>query len=139
MWLRREHDYKMTEETVKEFIKSYSELKAKRDIIDKIQKYSHNDFNDNEYSQLMIKIQIIESALEILTEDEKKVILLHLIDNIKWTEVERLYEKQVGMEFNYSERTFKRIQKNALKKIGEFIRKNDFERYIVQTTVLIRN
>ena len=120
----------MTEETVKEFLKSYSELKAKRDVIDKIQKYSHDDFNDNEYSQLMIKIQIIESVLEILTEDEKKVILLHLINNIKWTEIEKLFEIQVGTEFNYSERTFKRIQKNALKKMENFIAKNKLEQYI---------
>lgn len=120
----------MTEETVREFLKSYSELKAERDIIDKIQKYSHNDDKDKEYSQLMIKIQIIESALEILTEDEKKVISLHLFDNVKWTEIEKKYEKQEGKEFNYSERTFKRIHKNALRKIKDFCVKNSLEQYI---------
>ena len=120
----------MTEEAVKSFLKSYSELKARRDILDKIQSYSRDMDESNTYSQLMIKIQIIESSLEILTEDEKQVILLHLINNVKWTEIEELYEKQVGMELNYSNRTFKRIQKNALKKIEDFISKNKFEQYV---------
>lgn len=120
----------MTEEAIKSFLKSYSELKARRDILDKIQSYSRDMDESNTYSQLMIKIQIIESSLEILTEDEKQVILLHLINNVKWTEIEELYEKQVGMELNYSNRTFKRIQKNALKKIEDFISKNKFEQYV---------
>lgn len=123
---------KMTEETVKKFIRSYSELKARRDVIDKIRKYSHNESidEDQEYSQLVIKIQIIESALEFLTEDERKILYLHLIDNVKWSEVKSVYEQKVGTEFNYSERTFMRIQKNALKKIENFISKNKFEQYI---------
>lgn len=122
----------MTGETVKEFIKSYSELKAKRDVIEKIQKYSQNENNDSdkEYSELVIKIEIIESALKLLTEDERKIILLHLVDNIKWSKVKLIYEEQVGMEFNFSERTFIRIQKNALEKIENFISKNKFEQYI---------
>ncbi|MBD5452209.1 MAG: sigma-70 family RNA polymerase sigma factor [Lachnospiraceae bacterium] len=122
----------MTEETVKEFVRSYSELKARRDVIDKIRKYSHNESidEDQEYSQLAIKIQIIESALELLTEDERTIIYLHLIDNVKWSEVKSIYEQKVGTEFNYSERTFMRIQKNALKKIETFVSKNKFEQYI---------
>lgn len=120
----------MAEETVKEFIKSYSELKARRDIIDKIRNYSHNEDNEKEYSQLVIKIQIIESSLALLTEDEKKIILLHLVENVKWNEIKSIYEQQLGTEFNYSERTFMRIQKNALKKIEDFISKNEFEQYI---------
>lgn len=123
---------KMTEETVKKFIRSYSELKARRDVIDKIRKYSYNESinEDQEYSQLVIKIQIIESALELLTEDEKNIILLHLIDNVKWSEIKSIYEQRVGTEFNYSERTFMRIQKNALKKIEDFISKSKLEQYV---------
>lgn len=123
---------KMTEETVKEFIKSYSELKAKRDVIEKIQKYSQNENKDSdkEYSELVIKIEIIESALKLLSKHEKTIILLHLVDDIKWKEVMSIYEQQVGTEFNYSERSFLRIQKNALKKIGNFLLENGFEQYI---------
>ncbi len=120
----------MTEEAIKEFIKSYPELKARRDILDKIQKYSQNADKNEEYSQIAIKIQIIESALEILKEDEKKIILWHLIDEKTWKEIEDLYGKEVGTAFNYSDRTFKRIQQNALKKIELFLSKGEFKEYI---------
>lgn len=120
----------MTEEAIKEFIKSYPELKARGDILDKIQNYSQNADKNEEYSQIDIKIQIIESALEILKEDEKKIILWHLVDEITWNEIGSLYEEQVGTEYNYSDRTFKRIQQNALKKIEAFFSKGDFKEYI---------
>lgn len=120
----------MTEEAVKCFLKSYSELKARRDILEKIQNFSNKADTNEEYSQIVIKIQIIESALEILKEDEKKIISWHLIGDITWSEIENLYEQQVGTAFNYSERTFKRIQKNALKKIGMFLSKGEFNEYI---------
>ncbi len=122
----------MTVEAVKEFVKSYSELKARRDVIDKIQEYSHNKDNDwdKEYSLIAIKIQIIESALGILKEDERKIVLWHLIDGKTWNEIENLYEEQVGTEYNYSDRTFKRMKQNALKKMEAFLSKGEFKGYI---------
>lgn len=120
----------MTVEAVKCFLKSYSELKARRDILEKIQNFSNKADTNEEYSQIVIKIQIIESALKILKEDERKIILWHLIDDIKWSEIEKLYEEQVGTEYNYSERTFKRIQKNALNKIEVFLSKSESKEYI---------
>lgn len=122
----------MTEEKVKEFVKSYSKLKAKKDVMDKIHKYKQDEDKneDKEYSKLIIKIEIIESALNLLTKNEKRIIILHLVDNKKWKEVMSIYEQQVGTEFNYSERSFLRIQKNALKKIGNFLLENGFEQYI---------
>lgn len=43
----------MTEEAVKCFLKSYSELKARRDILDKIRNYSHSAENNEMYSNLL--------------------------------------------------------------------------------------
>lgn len=120
----------MTDEAIKEFIKSYPELKAKRDILDKIQNYAQGTEHNKEYSQIAIKIQIIESALGILKADEKKIVLWHLIDEITWNEIENLYEEQVGTAYNYSDRTFKRIQENALKKMKAFFSKGEFKEYI---------
>ncbi len=40
------------------------------------------------------------------------------------------YEEQVGTELNYSERTFKRIRKNALKKMESFLSEGEFKEYI---------
>lgn len=122
----------MTKEKVKEFVKSYSELKSKRNVVEKIHKYSQNENKnqDMEYSEIVIKIEIIESALKLLSKDERNIILLHLVDDIKWKDVMSIYEQQVGAEFNYSERSFLRIQENALKKIEKFLLENGFEQYI---------
>lgn len=120
----------MTEESIKEFIKSYPDLKAKRDILDKIQIYSQNAEKDEEYSRITIKIQIIESALEILKENEKKIVLWHLVDEKTWTEIEELHEERAGTKYNYSNRTLKRMQQNALKKMEAFLSKSGFQEYI---------
>lgn len=122
----------MSEEQIKSFIKSYKTLKAKKEILDKIAETesSKDDIDIEDYNKTKIKIQIIESALEILDKSEKKIVLLHLIENNKWSEIISRYEAQKGMEGSYSDRTFKRIQQSALQKIEDFNVRNQFEKYI---------
>ena len=122
----------MSEEQIKSFIKSYKTLKAKKEILDKIAETasSKDDIDIEDYNKTKIKIQIIESALEILDKSEKEIVLLHLIENNKWNEIISRYEAQKGMEGSYSDRTFKRIQQSALQKIEDFIVRNQFEKYI---------
>ena len=122
----------MSEEQIKSFIKSYKTLKAKKEILDKIAETesSKDDIDIEDYNKTKIKIQIIESALEILDKSEKEIVLLHLIENNKWNEIISIYEAQKGMEGSYSDRTFKRIQQNALQKMEDFIVRNQFEKYI---------
>ena len=122
----------MSEEQIKSFIKSYKTLKAKKEILDKIAETasSKDNIDIEDYNKTKIKIQIIESALEILDKSEKEIVLLHLIENNKWNEIISRYEDQKGMEDSYSDRTFKRIQQSALQKIEDFIVRNQFEKYI---------
>ena len=122
----------MSEEQIKSFIKSYKTLKAKKEILDKVAETesSKDDIDIEDYNKTKIKIQIIESALEILDKSEKEIVLLHLIENNKWNEIISRYEAQKGMEGSYSDRTFKRIQQSALQKIEDFIVRNQFEKYI---------
>ncbi len=122
----------MSEEQIKSFIKSYKSLKAKKEILDKIAETASakDDIDIEDYNKTKIKIQIIESALEILDKSEKEIVLLHLIENNKWNEIILRYEAQKGMEGSYSDRTFKRIQQSALQKIEDFIVRNQFEKYI---------
>ena len=121
---------KIMEEKLKAFIKSYGELNAKKEILNKIMEISSDKRDAAEYAELQVKIQLIESCLQMLPKDERKIVSLHLIENLKWSEVAEQYEKQVGAECNYSERSFKRIQKNALHRIKDFICKNQWENYI---------
>ena len=122
----------MLEEQIKSFIKSYKSLKAKKEILDKIAETASlkDDIDIEDYNKTKIKMQIIESSLEILDKSEKEVVLLHLIENNKWNEIISIYEAQKGMEGSYSDRTFKRIQQSALQKIEDFIVRNQFEKYI---------
>ena len=122
----------MLEEQIKSFIKSYKSLKAKKEILDKIAETASlkDDIDIEDYNKTKIKMQIIESSLEILDKSEKEVVLLHLIENNKWNEIISIYEAQKGMEGSYSDRTFKRIQQNALQKMEEFVFLNKFEKYI---------
>jgi DNA-directed RNA polymerase specialized sigma subunit len=112
----------MTDKNVKEFIKSYRELRAKKGVFDKIKSYTNNDELENEYILIEIRLQIIESALEILDENEREIVYAHLIQNKRWNEIID--------ESEYSERSFKRIQQNAISKMEQFIYDNNFERYI---------
>ena len=115
------------QEDIKRFIKSYSELKAKKEITDRINKFSSDSRDNKEYSLMEIKIQIIESCLKILTKDEREILYAHLIDNLKWSEIVDLKSNKNSI---YSERTYKRIQKSALSKIENFIDENKIENYI---------
>lgn len=115
------------QEDIKRFIKSYPELKAKKEITDKINKFSSDSRDNKEYSLMEIKIQIIESCLKILTKDEREILYAHLIDNLKWSEIVDLKSNKNSI---YSERTYKRIQKIALSKIENFIDENKIENYI---------
>ena len=115
------------QEDIKRFIKSYPELKAKKEITDKINKFSSDSRDNKEYSLMEIKIQIIESCLKILTKDEREILYAHLIDNLKWSEIVDLKSNKNSI---YSERTYKRIQKSALSKIENFIDENKIENYI---------
>ena len=92
----------MSEEQIKSFIKSYKTLKAKKEILDKIAETesSKDDIDIEDYNKTKIKIQIIESALEILDKSEKEIVLLHLIENNKWNEIISRYEAQKGMTEN---------------------------------------
>lgn len=114
------------EEAVKEFIQSYKELNAKKEILEKIRKASPEKQDDEKYAVLEIRLQIIKSCLQTLTKDEREIVSKHLIEHLKWCEIAAMCE-------NNSERTMKRVQKNALRKICRFITENDWEQYIKTT------
>ena len=65
----------MLEEQIKSFIKSYKSLKAKKEILDKIAETASlkDDIDIEDYNKTKIKMQIIESSLEILENPKKKL------------------------------------------------------------------
>lgn len=121
------------EEEIKKYIQSYRELKAKKEILEKIMQVEQKDSKHEEYKVLEIKIQIIVSCLQILEKNEREIVSWHLIERLKWNEIAVMCQEQSGAMPDYSERTLKRIQKNALQKIEYFISENKWEEYMKNT------
>lgn len=68
-----------------------------------------------------LEIRVLKSAMSILTEKELFIIKNHLILHNTWPETHDLYEERYGRENSYSDRTLKRIQNKALKRMVNFI------------------
>ncbi len=68
----------MTENDVKSLFKSMKKLKAKKEVLKCIEKADH------EYNQLCRIIHIAENSLDSLSESEREIIQMHLIDGYTW-------------------------------------------------------
>ena len=66
-------------------------------------------------------VDLVRTWLMLLDREEQFVIKLHLIDEMDWTKIGIEYEKLWTKENGRAERTFKRIQSNALSKIVKFM------------------
>lgn len=73
---------------------------------------------------------IICSWLELLSEEERFVLERHLIYGLSWGKVSIEYEVQQGMNEQRHERTLKRYQSIALKKICRQIHENGLDNEI---------
>jgi hypothetical protein len=67
---------------------------------------------------------MIDSWLEMLSEDEAYVVRRHLIDGIDWPRIADEYDKRWG-EYTKTQRTLMRYQKSALEKIQSFMEEQD--------------
>lgn len=70
-------------------------------------------------SQLSLYHSQVESWLKLLPREERFLIQTHLIDGLDWAKTITEYEKEWGVINGRSERTLKRIQAKAIKRIVE--------------------
>ena len=63
---------------------------------------------------------MIENWLSILSDEERNIIQLHLIDGKSWKRIEAEYEQKDEYEYRAT-RTLMRYQQQALKKIEEYV------------------
>ena len=61
-----------------------------------------------------------ERDLEMLNDEERHIIQLHLIDGKSWKRIEAEYEQKDEYEYRAT-RTLMRYQQQALKKIEEYV------------------
>ena len=64
--------------------------------------------------------RMIENWLSILSDEERCIIQLHLIDGKSWKRIEAEYEQKDEYEYRAT-RTLMRYQQQALKKIEEYV------------------
>lgn len=125
----------MTIASVKALIISLPKLKSRKRILSKfIELSAENDQKrqetEQEYREIIFKIQILEASLMILTQEESNIVYMHIMQGYTWNEIMKVYEKMYEKEFRRSERTLKRIQETALKKIVQFIEETKVEEYV---------
>lgn len=120
----------MVQNDVKNFLKSYKELLANKAIMDKVREADPDAFDEKAYAQMLIRIQIADSCLQILTKDEQNIVMLHLVEQLKWSDIAAQNCRQTETGIHYSERTCKRLQSSAVRKIGDFIRESQWEDYV---------
>ena len=101
----------MTENDIKSSFKSLKKLKAKKEVLKCIEKADH------EYNQLCRIIHIAENSLDSLSESERDIIQMHLIDGYTWEQIMNQHERYHGQQNVQSKRTYERIQQKALKQI----------------------
>lgn len=76
----------------------------------------------SEYMQTAMDLAIAEASMRILNKREQEIVEKHIIWKYTWSEIMEEYEKDEGLESAISERSLKRIQENALKKIDDFLK-----------------
>lgn len=123
----------MTQQETKKMIKTFTLHKNRLHILQNCMhspKYNHNTTISTDLHNALLLTNIIETCLSLLSEEERFVTDLHLIQNYKWDDIEILFENRWGKANGRSERTLKRMQENALKKITAFINEANIEQYI---------
>lgn len=82
---------------------------------------SELNFNQKKRLEEMRKNKrMIENWLSILSDEERCIIQLHLIDGKSWKRIEAEYEQKDEYEYRAT-RTLMRYQQQALKKIEEYV------------------
>ena len=112
----------MSEQEVKLLIKSLKTLKIKQEAMNKVEKLTGNIMDEKEeYEKISLLITVLEAGIDILKKEEKEIVELHLVEKFTWNEIAEFYEEKVGKAFVYSDRTYKRIQQRAIRRIQEFM------------------
>ncbi len=111
----------MTENDIKSLFKSLKKLKAKKEVLKCIEKADH------EYNRLCRIIHIAENSLDSLSESERDIIQMHLIDGYTWEQIMNQHERYRGQQNVLSRRTYERIQQKALKQILDIIDSSELD------------
>jgi hypothetical protein len=118
----------MTEVQLKNLLRQLHAAQIQNSILEKCQVLDERN-NSEQQTCSNLQIEILENALDILKYDEKFIIETHLVYQYTWPETTKLFSEKYGKEYERSERTLKRIQSKAIKKLLDFINHSLLKNY----------
>ena len=84
--------------------------------------YKQIDYKQNsEITKLNCLLKGIDSLLLLVSEEERMILRLHLVEGMKWESVIAEYEKRWPYDRGADKRTYIYRQQTALKKISSYI------------------
>lgn len=107
----------MSEKSLKKLLQDFIAMQEKEILL----KPHREVFNLPDWENQVFQIKVLKSAMSLLTNKELFIIESHLILHNTWPETYDLYEEKYGSKNSCSDRTLKRIQNKALKKMLDFI------------------
>jgi hypothetical protein len=107
----------MTEKCLKKLLQDFIAMQEKEILL----KPHPEVLNSPDWKNQGFQIKVLKSAMSILTKKENFIIESHLILHNTWPETYDLFEERYGSKNSCSDRTLKRIQNKALKKMLDFI------------------
>ncbi len=118
----------MTEIQLKNLLRQLHTVQIQNSILKEYQILGEKD-NSGLQGYSYMQVKIIEDTLDILKYDQKFIIKTHLIEHYTWPETTKLFAEKYGKEYERSERTLKRIQSKAIKKMLDFINNSSLKNY----------
>lgn len=111
----------MTEANLKELLYNFYALQKQTNLLKYLLKQKSDSAISAQYGRQTFQIEILTNAISILNKYEIFIIKTHIINHNSWAETINIFKDTYGLANTPSERTFKRIQSRALKKMILFL------------------
>ncbi len=122
----------MTEIQLKELLRQLHAARIEDSLLEECLKIS-KDGSENLPCKDNVQLRIIGETLNILNRNERFIIETHLVHHHTWAETMAIFSEKSGQGRDRSERTLKRIQSGALKKMVNFINHSPLKEYFHET------
>lgn len=111
----------MTETELKKILRDFHTIKAQVDILKNCLDIHKDESTLMQYNKGSLQVKVLMDSIAILSEEEKFVIVTHLVCHHTWIETTKLFSEKYGNSNGKSERTLKRIQRRVIKSMLKFI------------------
>lgn len=122
----------MTEIQLKKLLRQLHAARVEESLLEECLKTPESG-SENLLRKENAPLRIIGETLNLLNRNERLIIETHLIHHHTWAETMSIFAEENGQGGERSERTLKRIQSGALKKMVNFINDSPLKEYFHET------